>query len=51
MVELHGDSTTYRNRTIALVGASLVVCNSACGEALGFKWIYVWLETYVCGGT
>ena len=24
--------------------ASLVVCNSACGEALGFKWIYVWTQ-------
>ena len=29
--------------------ASLVVCNSACGEALGFKWIYVWNPMYVRG--
>ena len=30
-----------------LWGASLVVCNSACGEALGFKWIYGWNPMYV----
>ena len=34
-----------------LWGASLVVCNSACGEALGFNWIYGWNPMYVCGGT
>ena len=28
--------------------ASLVVCNSACGEALGFKWIYICVEPNVC---
>ena len=31
-----------------LWGASLVVCNSACGEALGLNWIYGWNPMCVC---